>query len=477
MGWARRAFPLWRAVCLGCALSVLAACQHGPTAEQKAQRIAALTDRLKQLDLEATRLEDVSAVKRLQRAYGYYLEAAQWDQMADLFADDGSIEIAQDGVYVGKERVRAYLYALGGGKLGLRQGQLNEHLQLQPVVDIAPDGLTARGRWRALIMAGQYRQSALWGEGPYENEYVKDKGVWKIRKVHWYQTFLVPYDGGWAKNRDVNSGVFVSKRLPPDQPPSERYQTWPSVYIPPFHYKNPVTGQGPAALPPALGEDPVVDADPAIADLKATVQRLEQRIERLRDTDQIERLVSIYGYYLDKQQWTDLTDLFASDGTMEISQRGIYVGKPSIRRALELFGPQNIEPQHLHNHIQLQPVIQVSADGTHAWSRSRALSELGTFQRVGVWGDGVYENEYVKEGGIWKIKKDHVYTTFFATYEGGWQNAAGRSPKASDKIPPDRPPSEVYESFPSVYIPPYHYRHPVTGAEIHVTQPVQEVKP
>jgi len=229
------------------------------------------------------------------------------------------------------------------------------------------------------------------------------------------------------------------------------------------------------ALPAAGGEDQ--DADRAVADLQTTVDRLAERITRLRDIDQIERLVSIYGYYLDKQQWADLTDLFAADGTMEISQRGIYVGKPSIRRALELFGPQNIEDQHLHDHIQLQPVIHISADGLHAFSRSRALSALGTFQRVGVWGDGVYENEYVKEGGIWKIKKDHVYTTFFATYEGGWQSAAGRSPKASEKIPPDRPPSEVYESFPNVYIPPYHYKHPVTGADILVKQPAQAVQP
>jgi hypothetical protein len=83
----------------------------------------------------------------------------------------------------------------------------------------------------------------------------------------------------------------------------------------------------------------------------------------------------------------------------------------------------------------------------------------------------------VKENGIWKIKKDHVYTTFFATTDGGWQSAAGRSPKPSDKIPPDRPATEIYESFPSVYIPPFHYKHPVTGADIVVTQPTQAVHP
>ena len=37
----------------------------------------------------------------------------------------------------------------------------------------------------------------------------------------------------------------------------------------------------------------------------------------------------MYGYYLDKQQWDLLTDLFVEDSTMEISQRGIYVGRKS----------------------------------------------------------------------------------------------------------------------------------------------------
>jgi hypothetical protein len=212
-------------------------------------------------------------------------------------------------------------------------------------------------------------------------------------------------------------------------------------------------------------------ADPGqtVAALETRVGALRQRIERLQDVDQIENLVGIYGYYLDKQQWDLLTDLFAEDGSMEISLRGIYVGKKSIRRALELFGPQNIEPAHLHNHIQLQPVIHISADGLHAWSRSRALSELGTFERVGMWGDGAYENEYVKQQGIWKIKKDHIYTTFFATYDQGWQSGAGRAPKVSPKIPPDLPPSETYEAFPDVYVPPFHYKHPVTGTDIKPT--------
>lgn len=222
------------------------------------------------------------------------------------------------------------------------------------------------------------------------------------------------------------------------------------------------------ALTFGVSADDGTDIDQTIAELEETVRTLERRITHLKDIEQIENLVSAYGYYLDKQQWDHFTDLFAEDSKMEISRRGIYFGKAGVRRALELFGPQNILPGHLHNHIQLQPVITVAPDGQRAWIRSRALSQLGTYERIGVWGDGVYENELVKENGVWKFKSDHVYTTFFAPYDQGWATGARAAPGPSEKIPPDAPSSEIYQAYPDVYIPAFHYRHPVTGAEIKV---------
>ncbi len=117
-----------------------------------------------------------------------------------------------------------------------KEGQLNDHLNLQPVITVADDGKTAKGRWRAVLMTGELGKRATIGDGTFENEYVKQNGVWKISKLHWYQTFMVPYEGGWAKNEDTTKGVFASKTLPPDRPPTEQYSIWPDVYVPPFHY-------------------------------------------------------------------------------------------------------------------------------------------------------------------------------------------------------------------------------------------------
>ncbi len=65
----------------------------------------------------------------------------------------------------------------------------------------------------------------MWGGGIYENEFVKEDGVWKFRRLHFYRTWKVDYRTGWA-TRGEGEG-----QLPP------------SRFTPPFHYRNPVSGR------------------------------------------------------------------------------------------------------------------------------------------------------------------------------------------------------------------------------------------
>jgi len=202
------------------------------------QEIDALTARVE-------KLEGTRAVKKLQRAFGFYIDRGLWDEAADLFADNGTIEIGMDGVYVGKARIKDYLKRLHGNQDGLIYGQLNEWVTLQPVIDVAPDGLSAKGRWRDLGMLGQYKKHAEWRDGTYENDYVKEGGVWKIKAVHLYVNFVAPYEKGWARLKPGEglAASQASKDFPPDRPPTSTYKTFPDTAVAPFHGPNPVTGK------------------------------------------------------------------------------------------------------------------------------------------------------------------------------------------------------------------------------------------
>jgi len=210
-----------------------------------AERLAADHARLAAIQQRSGRIGDIDEIENLQRTYGYYTDKMLWEQVVDLFTEEATLEIGSSGVYAGKQHIRKYLYSLSDGKQGPLTGVLYEHLQLQPVITLAADGRSARGRWRALIQTGVYGAGSggQWGEGPYENEYLKQDGVWKISRLHWYATFMAPYEGGWFRVDDHAVQAYSSGRgVSPDRPVSGDYPPYPAVSIPPFHFANPVTG-------------------------------------------------------------------------------------------------------------------------------------------------------------------------------------------------------------------------------------------
>src|SRR5690606_37473814 len=119
-----------------------------------------LDAQIEQLTQRVERLEGTRAIKKLQRAFGFYVDRGLWSDAADLFTNDGTLELGTDGVYAGKDRIRVYLKRLHGGQEGLLYGQLNEWVTLQPAISVANDGMTATARWRDDGMPGQDEQHA-----------------------------------------------------------------------------------------------------------------------------------------------------------------------------------------------------------------------------------------------------------------------------------------------------------------------------
>ena len=413
------------------ALSIAAACIASAIVSGADTDLPSLQQRIDRLEALTQRVEAVSAIKRLQHAYGHYSELGLWHDFADLFADTGIGHYTQGAL--DREGIRKlFLNEVGGGRLGLADGRIYPHISMQPVVTLAPDGQSGKGRWHIMAMLGGYQGNASWAGGVYENEYVLERGVWKIKEVRYLAQYSGRYDApGWTVT------------------------TTPT----PFHFEAARVGK-----PIVEVSDPArTSAPPALATLGKRMADLAARSQRLSDEIEVTNLQHAYGYYVDRKMWDDVADLFAADGTMEIGVQGVYAGRAGIRRGLNGFGPAGLAEGEINDHVHLQTIVSVMPGGRTAYARGTDLGMIGSTGGKALWTQSIYENEFVKQDGVWKFKALHVYPRFIVDAEQGWAKDAQPAPGPSRQFPPDRPPTESYEIYPRFHIAPLHFDHPVTG--------------
>src|SRR6478752_5732263 len=219
------------------------------------QRLAALEHRVGEL-------EDLNAIRRLHWAYGYYIDFNRPDEVAELFAEDGSV-VFLSGEYVGKAGVRR-LYGdwiqqrFTGGRPGPVHGLLLDHFQMQDIITVAPDRQTAKGRFHGILLGGWHddfqdtREEMMPQQfleaGIYENDYVKVDGVWKIKRLDYMMQWQGDYETGWAHTiAHLQPAVVCYPENPdgPDRilPDKEIRQTWPHRYEVPMSFAHPVLGK------------------------------------------------------------------------------------------------------------------------------------------------------------------------------------------------------------------------------------------
>lgn len=201
-----------------------------------------------ELEARVRTLEDIQQIDRLQKIYGYYLDNNMMDKVVDLFSDDAeSVEIGDRGLFRGKEGVRRFFWEyLGRSGKPREPGTMAIHMQHQGVVDVDPGGRTAKGRWYCTMLQARPIEEggptrSILGHGVYENEFVKEDGKWKFKKIFYGLHFRSPLAEGWAATPVTNEskGHYPVK---PDAMPTD-YRPYPDLGFVPFHWKHPITGE------------------------------------------------------------------------------------------------------------------------------------------------------------------------------------------------------------------------------------------
>jgi len=70
---------------------------------------------------------------------------------------------------------------------------------LQPVIDVAPDGKTAKVRARLLDLGNTSASRGYWTAGAFECQIVSEDRRWKFRTARSSALWSAPYPGGWAR--------------------------------------------------------------------------------------------------------------------------------------------------------------------------------------------------------------------------------------------------------------------------------------
>jgi ABC-type nitrate/sulfonate/bicarbonate transport system substrate-binding protein len=434
------------------------------------RRIAQLTAGLRCLRAE-------SEIRSLQSAYGFYMDRRMWDDLADLYADDGTFEPGQRGVYRGRASIRHALEQIGPKDLAA--GVINDHTQLQPVVTMSPDCRSATLRGTEFVMAGQNGGDAAWGINIHDDTYRFIDGKWRLQSVHVYQRMRSDYAQGWAKSafpvRTAAAGYE------PDAPPTVKYAAYPAFYAPPVPFLNP----GRDAR--AFGRASAVTAGGSI---DALLYAAERELDIVVAQDAAENVSNAYGYYIDEFLWDNTADLFAVNGSKELAGVGNFIGRERVRESMVgRYGRGGRRATSLTLHQKVQPVVTVAPDGRSARIRSKLLQFNSSRDGDGSYIVGIYENNVVRERGVWKISRMDLDYTWNAGYSTGWARVAARAtppapavPATSEQTPAaaapaGRPPANPAlipdaplrgapaAPYPDLATMAFHYRNPVSGRD------------
>lgn len=416
-----------RPLALTCALIALVAAAQPATARQD----PALDTFARDLD----RTESLRAVLNLQRNYAQYAQFGLWNQVGELFARNGSfvfdglIKPAQTAT--GPAAIADFLRTrYGGGREGLSAGDLSTMMIDAPVANLSVDGNSANVRWEALIFHGHDGQARVEG-GMFENEYVREGGVWKIATAHYYPEFDGPYETGWT-----NWGGGQLPVVP-------RHYTADSAGIP---------------IPPATGVAPAA---------KATLAALQKRVDALNEEDRIRNLQSAFGFYQDRKMWDDVVDLFADNGVVEIGGQGIWRGKAGVRRWAETMGPAGLSHGQVNDRTPFDITVTIAPGGNEAWARGFELGTLGEADKEqGWWEISAFRNRFVKEKGVWKLREMRRFPLMKADVFQGWGEGRIVDPAPTGAGRPNAAVPAADMAPADLAMPAFLGVHPVTGKPV-----------
>ncbi len=146
--------------------------------------------RLAALEAKVGELDDIEQIRRLRNDYHQAINEGRYDEIPAMWTEDGSLDFNYIGKAQGRETIHKF-FAATPKVLPFIKQFIHNH-----VVDL--DGDRAKG-YSYMEARTVNKGEAYMVAGRYDDDYVRQGGVWKFSHMNFLAYFTVPFDEGWAQ--------------------------------------------------------------------------------------------------------------------------------------------------------------------------------------------------------------------------------------------------------------------------------------
>jgi hypothetical protein len=191
------------------AMVVLTACITPPLVTIQAQQRRQSATTIETLTAKVQKLEDIQEISTVLIDYGRALDSRDFKAYSALFAKDGSWSGGLGTVSGGPQAIYDFMTSrIGGGQRGNNGGGnanagraqgggsvgfgSTYHIMSSFKIDVHGDAATASSRWAFVTAA---RGPGIQVAGRYEDTFIREDGIWKIKSRQAFNDLAVPTTG------------------------------------------------------------------------------------------------------------------------------------------------------------------------------------------------------------------------------------------------------------------------------------------
>jgi hypothetical protein len=163
---------------------------------------ADLEARVSALESKVRELTDLEAIRDLRFRYHEYINEAKFTEIASLFTEDGDLLFGHLGSAHGHDEINRFFGGLlakpdGAGKsTPPRLSRVRQFIH-NHVVEVHGDQASGFSYLEAKPV---YKGESYVVAARYDDEYLRQDGQWKFKKMALTPYFMVPLKEGWAQD-------------------------------------------------------------------------------------------------------------------------------------------------------------------------------------------------------------------------------------------------------------------------------------